>query len=136
MTNDLVKQALAELQDLVRCRCDKAYKDRKLHDPDCHCDDADNMKIVADYVEELERILSSSPCEIAAHSNRLTEYMFHWEGRALDAEAKLAKAVEALRRIANSQPRPMRSGGYEGHDVSNMQRTARATLAEIDGDKP
>ena len=51
-------------------------------------------------------------------------------------EAKLAKALEALRRIANSQPRPMRSGGYEGHDVSNMQRTARATLAEIDGDKP
>jgi hypothetical protein len=51
-------------------------------------------------------------------------------------ESKLAKAVEALRRIANSQPRPMRSGGYEGHDVSNMQRTARATLAEIEGDKP
>ena len=50
-------------------------------------------------------------------------------------ESKLVKALEALRRIANSQPRPMRSGGYEGHDVSNMQRTARATLAEIDGDK-
>jgi hypothetical protein len=91
---------------------------------------------LVDRIEELERILSSGPCEIAAHSNSLTEYMFHWEGRALDAEAKLAKALEALRRIANSQPRPMRSGGYEGHDVSNMQRTARATLAEIDGDKP
>jgi hypothetical protein len=49
-------------------------------------------------------------------------------------EAKLAKAAEALRRIANSQPRPRRSGGYEGHDVSNMQRTARATLAEIEGE--
>jgi hypothetical protein len=61
-----------------------------------------------------------------------------WEAadRIEALEAKLEKALEALRRIANSQPRPMRSGGYEGHDVSNMQRTARATLAEIDGDKP
>jgi hypothetical protein len=61
---------------------------------------------------------------------------FIHEDRIKPLEAKLAKALEALRRIANSQPRPMRSGGYEGHDVSNMQRTARATLAEIDGDKP
>jgi len=30
--------------------------------------------------------------------------MFHWEGRALDAEAKLTKAVEALREIAGSVP--------------------------------
>ena len=61
---------------------------------------------------------------------------FIHEDRIKPLEAKLAKALEALRRIANSQPRPMRSGGYEGHDVSNMQRTARAALAELKGDKP
>jgi hypothetical protein len=49
------------------------------------------------------------------------------------AKANLTKAVGALTRIASAQPRPMRSGGYEGHDVSNMQRTARAALAEIEG---
>jgi hypothetical protein len=58
-----------------------------------------------------------------------------WERHCKDAEARLAKAVDALTRIASAQPRPMRSGGYEGHDVSNMQRTARTALAEIGGEK-
>lgn len=78
----------------------------------------------ADRIEELERILSSSPCEIAAHSNSLTEYMFHWEGRALDAEAKLAKAVEALDQIAGKVPY-----ADDPYDI------ARAALAELEGDK-
>ena len=33
MSDDLVKQSIAELQDLVRCRCHEAYKGRGLHDP-------------------------------------------------------------------------------------------------------
>jgi len=75
---------------------------------------------MADRIEELERILSSSPCEIAAHSNKLTEYMFHWEGRALNAEAKLAKAVGALEEIAT--------------DEHPLGWTAIAALAELKGD--
>ena len=46
-------------------------------------------------IEELERerdvLKNASIIEIASRNNRVTEYMFHWEGRALDAEAKLAE---------------------------------------------
>ena len=47
-------------------------------------------------VAELDLMKTAGIIEIASRNNRVTEYMFHWEGRALDAEAKLAKAVEAL----------------------------------------
>jgi hypothetical protein len=52
--SDLVKQSIAELQDLVRCRCHPAYKDRGMHDPDCDCDSADAVQVVIDYIAELE----------------------------------------------------------------------------------
>lgn len=54
MTDHLVKQAIAELQDVVRCRCHAAYKDRGLHDPSCECDSAEAVKVVADRIEALE----------------------------------------------------------------------------------
>jgi hypothetical protein len=54
MTGDLVKQSIAELQDLVRCRCHPVYKDLEMHDPDCDCDSADAVQVVADRIEELE----------------------------------------------------------------------------------
>ena len=54
MSDDLVKQSIAELQDLVRCRCHPAYKDRGMHDPDCECDSADAVQVVIDYIAELE----------------------------------------------------------------------------------
>jgi hypothetical protein len=54
VSDDLVKQALAELGDLVRCRCHAAYTDRKLHDPDCNCDSAEALQIVADRIEALD----------------------------------------------------------------------------------
>ena len=41
-----VEQAFAELDDLVRCRCHPAYKDRGLHDPDCNCDYADTISTI------------------------------------------------------------------------------------------
>ena len=52
--SDDVKQSLAELQDLVLCRCHDAYKIRRLHDPDCHCDVAESVKAIADRIEELD----------------------------------------------------------------------------------
>ena len=51
---------------------------------------------------EVERFTTASAVEIASSNNRVTEYMFHWEGRALDAEAKLHKAVEALDDASNA----------------------------------
>jgi len=51
--------------------------------------------VKGDRIEELEAenhlLKTSGIIEVAAHNNRVTEYMFHWEGRALDAEAKLAQ---------------------------------------------
>jgi hypothetical protein len=52
--DDLVKQSIAELQDLVRCRCHPAYKDRGMHDPNCDCDSEDAVQVVIDYIAELE----------------------------------------------------------------------------------
>ena len=52
-------EALEELKIMTNCRCDEAFKDRGLHDPDCQCDYADEVKIVADYVASLEGRLAS-----------------------------------------------------------------------------
>lgn len=60
MSDDLVKQALAELGDVVRCRCHPAYKDRGLHDPGCECDSAGAVAVVAARIEALERELAAS----------------------------------------------------------------------------
>jgi hypothetical protein len=54
MSDDLVKQSIAELQDIVRCRCHPAYKELVMQDPDCECDSADAVQVVADRIEELE----------------------------------------------------------------------------------
>lgn len=48
-----VSQALAELWDIVRCRCHEAYTGRGLHDPDCECDSTDALQIVTDRIEQL-----------------------------------------------------------------------------------
>ena len=60
MSDDLVKQSIAELQDLVRCRCHDAYKGRGLHDPTCCCDYAEALKVVACRIEELEAKLAKA----------------------------------------------------------------------------
>lgn len=53
--DDLVKQALAELGDMVHCRCDEAYRDRDLQDPQCQCDSMDAVRVVLARIEALER---------------------------------------------------------------------------------
>ena len=49
---------------------------------------------------ERDVLTKAGIAEIASRNNRVTEYMFHWEGRALDAEATVATLqaqVEAMR---------------------------------------
>jgi hypothetical protein len=60
VSDDLVKQALAELNDIVRCRCHAAYTDRKLHDPDCNCDSAEALQIVSGRIEALQAQLAKA----------------------------------------------------------------------------
>jgi hypothetical protein len=52
--SDDVKQAIADLQSFVVCRCAPAYTGRKLRDPDCYCGYAPEVKAVADHIKELE----------------------------------------------------------------------------------
>ena len=85
MSDDPVEQALAELQDLVRCRCHPAYTGRGLRDPDCECDSAEAVTIVADRIEELE----------AKHQETFQMYVDANEAR-IDAEAQAAE-IERLR---------------------------------------
>lgn len=98
-------------------------------------------QIMADRIEalaaELDLMKTAGVIEIASRNNRVTEYMFHWEGRALDAEAKLAecearlsKAVEALRIIAEKP--------IWGQDmiqwIGNVTTLVVDTLAELEKD--
>ena len=78
MTDDLVRQSIAELQDIVRCRCHPAYRDRGMQDPNCECDSADAVQIVADRIEELETKLDDIAWSV------WTQFK-HW-----DAEKKFA----------------------------------------------
>lgn len=60
MSDDLVKQSIEELQDLVRCCCHPAYSGRGLQDPECECDSAEAVKIVAGRIDELEAKLAKA----------------------------------------------------------------------------
>ena len=60
MSDEELTQAIAELQEVVRCRCDEAYRDRGLKDPHCECDSAEAVKVVADRIEALEAKLAKA----------------------------------------------------------------------------
>ena len=60
MSDDMVKQAIIDLQELVRCICSPALKDRNLHSPDCRGYDASNVALLSDRIEELEAKLAKA----------------------------------------------------------------------------
>ena len=95
MSDDLVKQALAELQDLVRCRCAPAYKDRKLRDPDCHCEDAGTVKVVAERVETLEHTLD----RVAAVLRLSLKYNTAMHGGASAHNQRLLDTLADIERV-------------------------------------
>ena len=92
MTDEELTQAMAELQEVVRCHCDEAFRDRGLQDPQCQCDSAEAVKVVADRIEALEAKLST--CE--KYRDAYAEMGRIGTQAVRDLEAKLAKAVEAL----------------------------------------
>ena len=49
MSDLSIEQAIAEMRDLVRCRCHPAFTERKLHDPDCNCDSAEAVEVLASF---------------------------------------------------------------------------------------
>jgi septal ring factor EnvC (AmiA/AmiB activator) len=80
---ELVKQALAELGDVVRCRCHEAYKGRGLHDPDCQCDSAEALATVTKHIEAL-----------TAERDEHWKSFVHWrkEADALTEQLEAARA--------------------------------------------
>jgi hypothetical protein len=113
MSDDQVKQSIAELQDLVRCRCHPAYKDRGMHDPDCDCDSADAVQVVVDHIEELDDIIqhdrerivelvsmvNSKDArieELEANAMKASNAAFFEKRRADEAQAKLDNTAEAI----------------------------------------
>lgn len=115
-----IEQAIANLKDLVQCRCDEAYTGRGRHDPHSACDYADEVKIVAGHIEEigarLKMVLEREAETQARHDNKIDAL-----------EAKLAKALAMLASIGSAQT----SGGGQ---ASVMAFHAREALAEIKGE--
>jgi len=102
MTDEELMLAMAELQEVVRCRCDEAYRDRGLKDPHCECDSAEAVKVVADRIEALtkERDEAVNQQDSARHSVDVLEK----RGRAMIAEnAKLHDRIEALTKERDEQ---------------------------------
>lgn len=137
------QQALRELWDIVRCRCHEAYTGRGLHDPNCECDSADAVKVVADRIEELEAKLDW----VLVERDETFALMLD---RAQTAEAKLAKcekyrdAYAECDRIATQAVRDLEAKlakaveAIETMQVSSdamMLYVARTTLAELTGGK-
>jgi hypothetical protein len=129
MSDEELTLAMAELQDVVRCRCDEAYRDRGLKDPYCECDSAEAVKIVASRIKALTEQLSAARKdaeeaeayaeEVEKELNTCRMAQAVMDNTVADLEAKLAKAVEALQWCAM----------YGDGDV------ALATLAEIKGER-
>lgn len=72
-------------------------------------------------------------------ADRIKQLVAANEAQAAEIErlrGDLAKAVEALERVSNSQPRPKRNGDYDRSDVSALQRIARTAIAVLTGGKP
>ena len=90
MSDDLVKQSLAELHDIVRCRCHPAYTGRGMHDPDCECDSIEAVKAVADRIEELEAKLAAKEKLVLALAGDKIDLVSELSG----VKGKLAKAVK------------------------------------------
>ena len=70
MTDEELTQAMAELQEVVRCRCDEAYRDRGLKDPHCECDSAEAVKVVADRIKDLTAKLAKAEAGLLAIAKR------------------------------------------------------------------
>jgi hypothetical protein len=105
---DKIKEAITEYWGE---RCPDVY-------PGCPCCDA-----WAEY-----DALSARLAEVEAERDRQYDENVHRIAEQAQAEAKLAQAVEALRRISLAEQN-------SGTRLSDIGREARATLAELKGEK-
>jgi hypothetical protein len=116
-----VDQAIAELQELVKCRCDPAYTDRGLHDPDCQCDYASEVKVIVDYIEQL----ISTRNYLAASADKAVALMYK-------EKDKLAKAIGVAQNlmVLGDDDTPQTLTGY----ARGAYFASKYILKEITGD--
>jgi hypothetical protein len=129
---ELVKQALAELGDIVRCHCDEACISRGLHDPSCNCDSSEALATVKKHIRKLTEQLEAARAdakEAEAYADELAGDQVDLCLQLIAAEDKLAKAVEALRLIEADC-----DADYPPSHLA-IKYAARTTLAEIEGGK-
>ncbi len=124
--DDALKQALAELGDVVRCCCHEAFRDRGLQDPQCNCDSMDAVRVVIARIEwlERERVLDA---KLLADTQALLDTALEAVIDAkLVAEAKLAE-VEAER---DATTRLLAAAG-DGLRLMARAEAAEATVATL-----
>jgi len=129
MGDDLVKQSIAELQDLVRCRCHEAYRGRGMHDPDCHCDTAEAVKVVADRIKALTAERDAALLREKALKDSNQEARDYLKERD-DLKAKLARALTIFDNIVIALD-------PEEGEINRLYalQDLRRVLAELKGEK-
>jgi hypothetical protein len=134
MTDDLVKQALAELGDVVRCRCHEAFRDRGLHDPQCQCDSMDAVKVVTARIEELERERREAALDALAAMGQ-AQGAYEAQLKAEATVATLTAQMEALRGAVLNLPavyaHQINTGVREVYDPLQRFFTLESVLAAI-----
>jgi hypothetical protein len=136
-----LEEALAELSDMVRCRCDEAYRDRGLHDPQCQCDSMDAVRVVIARIEWLERervldakLLAGTQALLDKALEVLREsssFLWHMTNAIDDEDYKGPHDGFNVPLVCHVQP-------YHDLHVEQLKTQAEkvdATLADIEGKK-
>lgn len=104
--NEEIEQAVASLKYLVECRCDEGYTGRGRHDPYSACDYADEVKVVADYIADLEGALRAiaATASVPVHTwKNGINFKKMYEGWRKIATSRIDIAREALAEIKGEQ---------------------------------
>lgn len=143
MTDAKLTHAIAELQEVVRCRCDEAYRGRGLKDPHCECDSAEAVKIVASRIKALTEQLAAARQdakeaeayaeEVEADRKKTYEALLKVSRIHGEVEAKLAKAVGALEAFAEFDALPTAVKRPDLFEIK-VRKPILRTLAEIKGE--
>lgn len=90
MSDEIVKDAIAELKGLVACRCNDAYLGRKLKDPDCNCDSVPAASLVCSHIEALENELRDTKSQLQG----LVGDKINLRSELMAVKSKLENAVD------------------------------------------
>jgi hypothetical protein len=115
MTDAKLTHAIAELREVVRCRCNEAYRDRGLKDPHCECDSADAVKVVADRIKALTEQLTAArddAKEAEAYADELEKDQVDLCRQLIAAEDKLAKVLNHIRKMQGYVQEYLEPGPY------------------------